>query len=98
MRVASAPLPMKSYSAAISRLAYRNRPAIITLSALLSFTSPAHWKLSFGSVEKQFRFRQSFQSAWPISGNPCGPRFFIVYAMLTSRWCSRSVLASGWSA
>ncbi len=25
--------------------------------------------------EKQFRFRQSFQSARPISGSPCGPRW-----------------------
>jgi len=50
----------------------------MTDSALESFTSPAVWKDSLGSVEKQFRLRQSFQSAWPMRGSPCGPRFFMV--------------------
>ena len=30
---------------------------------------PVVWKLSPGSSEKQFRFRQSFQSARPMSGS-----------------------------
>lgn len=36
------------------------------------------WNDSPGSVEKQLRLRQSFQSARPISGRPCGPRFSTV--------------------
>jgi hypothetical protein len=32
------------------------------------------WNDSPGSVEKQLRFRQSFQSARPMRGNPWGPR------------------------
>ena len=36
------------------------------------------WKLSPGVAEKQFRFRQSFQSALPMSGSRCGPRLRIV--------------------
>lgn len=32
------------------------------------------WNDSPGSVEKQLRLRQSFQSARPMSGRPCGPR------------------------
>ena len=32
------------------------------------------WNDSPGSLEKQLRFRQSFQSARPMSGKPCGPR------------------------
>ncbi len=32
------------------------------------------WKLWPGVSEKQFRLRQSFQSARPIKGSPCGPR------------------------
>ena len=35
---------------------------------------PVIWKLSPGWAEKQLRFRQSFQSALPMSGSPCGPR------------------------
>lgn len=33
---------------------------------------PVVWNGSPGSAEKQFRFRQSFQSARPISGSLCG--------------------------
>ena len=33
---------------------------------------PVIWKLSPGCSEKQFRFRQSFQSARPMSGRPWG--------------------------
>src|SRR5450756_2666400 len=36
------------------------------------------WNDSPGVVEKQLRFRQSFQSARPISGRPCGPLFVTV--------------------
>jgi hypothetical protein len=32
------------------------------------------WNGSPGVLEKQFRFRQSFQSARPMSGRLCGPR------------------------
>ena len=40
-------------------------------SALLpSFLLPVVWNDSFGSMEKQLRLRQSFQSARPISGSP----------------------------
>ena len=42
-----------------------------------SATPPSRWAVvwndSPGVSEKQFRFRQSFQSARPISGSPCGP-------------------------
>ena len=44
-----------------------------TLSATGPSLGPVVWKLSPGSLLKQFRFRQSFQSARPISGRPCGP-------------------------
>ena len=37
---------------------------------LLYTSGPVVWKLSPGSLEKQFRFRQSFQSARPMSGRP----------------------------
>ncbi len=49
---------------------YNESLAIIRLSALLP--SPLFsvvWQLSLGSQEKQFRFRQSFQSALPMSGS-----------------------------
>ena len=36
------------------------------------------WNDSPGVVEKQLRFRQSFQSARPMSGRPCGPRLSTV--------------------
>ena len=31
-------------------------------------------RYAYGVLEKQLRLRQSFQSARPISGRPCGPR------------------------
>ena len=43
-------------------------PAIKTDSAFGPSDGPNVWKDSPGSVEKQFKFRQSFQSARPISG------------------------------
>ena len=47
-----------------------NKPAIIRLSAFdPSLLFSVVWKLSLGSHEKQFKFRQSFQSARPMSGN-----------------------------
>ena len=49
--------------AAAASAAAQNNPAIMTLSAGLSAMSPAVWKLSPGSAEKQLRLRQSFQSA-----------------------------------
>ena len=36
---------------------------------------PVVWYDSSGVSEKQFRLRQSFQSARPMRGRPCGPRF-----------------------
>ena len=46
-----------------------------TLSATGPSLGPVIWKLSPGCSEKQFRFRQSFQSARPMSGRPWGPRW-----------------------
>ena len=48
--------------------------AINTDSATDPSEGPVVWKGSPSSLEKQFRFRQSFQSALPISGSLCGPR------------------------
>ena len=45
------------------------------------------WKDWPGSAEKVFRLRQSFQSALPINGRPCGPRRSSVYCTLR-RKCS----------
>ena len=53
---------------------FTNIPAIKTLSATGPSLAPVIWKLSPGCAEKQFRLRQSFQSALPISGRPWGPR------------------------
>ena len=50
----------------------------MTDSAFEPAMSPVTWNDSFGSLEKQFRLRQSFQSAWPMSGRPWGPRFLSV--------------------
>ena len=47
------------------------------------------WNDSPGSVEKQLRFRQSFQSARPISGRPWGPRLARVNPNERTR-CSQS--------
>ena len=48
--------------------------AINTDSATGPSEGPLVWKDSPGSDEKQFKFRQSFQSARPINGSLCGPR------------------------
>ena len=60
-----------------------------TDSAVRPCLLPVVWNDSSGVSEKQLRFRQSFQSARPMSGSPCGPR-------LSSTWwnerfrCSKS--------
>ena len=59
--------------AASSFAASTNRPAMKTDSATLPSLLVVVWNDWPGVSEKQFRFRQSFQSARPISGNPCGP-------------------------
>ena len=46
----------------------------------------AVWKDSPGWSEKTLRLRQSFQSARPISGNPCGPSRSSVKSMHRRRW------------
>ena len=51
-----------------------NRPAMKTDSATLPSLLVVVWNDWPGVSEKQFRFRQSFQSARPMSGRPCGPR------------------------
>jgi hypothetical protein len=50
------------------------QPAMKTDSATLPSLLVVVWKLWPGVSEKQFRLRQSFQSARPMSGSPCGPR------------------------
>jgi hypothetical protein len=50
-----------------------------TDSAVPSVVLAVVWNDSPGVPEKQLRFRQSFQSARPISGRPCGPRRSSVY-------------------
>ena len=50
------------------------------------------WKLSPGVEEKQFRFRQSFQSALPISGKPWGPLWETVYPIQRLK-CSKRLFA-----
>jgi hypothetical protein len=47
------------------------------------------WNDSPGVDENAFRFRQSFQSARPIRGRPCGPRRSSVYPAARAR-CSWS--------
>ena len=59
--------------AASSFVASTNRPAMNTDSATLPSLFVVVWKDWPGVSEKQFRLRQSFQSARPINGNPCGP-------------------------
>ena len=61
-----------SHSWAYSWPYLTNIPAMKTLSATGPSLGPVIWKLSPGCSEKQFRFRQSFQSARPISGRPWG--------------------------
>ena len=57
---------------------FTNIPPMNTLSATGPSLGPVVWKLSPGWAEKQLRFRQSFQSALPMSGRPCGPRCVFV--------------------
>ncbi len=59
--------------AIISSAASTNSPAMNTDSATLPSRLVVVWNDSPGCSEKLFRFRQSFQSARPISGRPCGP-------------------------
>ena len=47
------------------------------------------WKLSPGVSEKQLRFRQSFQSARPMSGMPWGP-LCVMVKFTERRKCSSS--------
>ena len=60
---------------------------------------PVIWKLSPGCSEKQFRFRQSFQSARPISGRPWGQMGMGVAEapaqMLHQGLCSGHVVVKG---
>ena len=69
-----------------------NMPAMNTDSAVRPTRLPVVWNDSSGVSEKQFRFRQSFQSARPISGRPCGPRLLSTW--LNERFrCSNSDVA-----
>ena len=72
-------------------------PAIINDSAFEpSLLFSVVWKLSFGSHEKQLRFRQSFQSARPMSGRRWGPRWSMTW-FIDTRKCSNSVTSvPGW--
>ena len=63
-----------------------------TDSALPSARLAVVWKDSPGVSEKQFRFRQSFQSARPMSGSECGPSRSSVYCTARAR-CSYSGVA-----
>ena len=68
---------------------FTNIPAIKTDSATGPSEGPVVWNGSPGSVEKQFKFRQSFQSARPMRGSLCGPRWVLVYSKERRR-CSYS--------
>ena len=81
-----------SHSWAYSWPYLTNIPAMKTLSATGPSLGPVIWKLSPGCSEKQFRFRQSFQSARPMSGRPWGPRWVQVKLKLRRR-CSIRVCA-----
>jgi hypothetical protein len=59
--------------AASSFDASTNRPPMNTDSATLPSLLVVVWNDWPGVSEKQFKLRQSFQSARPISGSPCGP-------------------------
>ncbi len=72
--------------AASSLAASVNRPAMNTDSATPPGWFSVVWKDSPGVSEKQLRFRQSFQSARPMSGRPCGPIRSRVYWTDRSRW------------
>ena len=63
-----------------------------TDSAVRPVRLPVVWKDSPGVSEKQLRLRQSFQSARPIKGSPCGPRFCSTWWNERFR-CSKSVAA-----
>jgi len=65
--------------AANSRPLSANNAAMKTDSATLPSLLVVVWKDWPGVSEKQFRLRQSFQSARPMSGRPCGPRRSSVY-------------------
>jgi hypothetical protein len=58
-----------------------------TDSAVPPATFSVVWNDCPGSAEKQLRFRQSFQSARPMSGSRCGPSRSDVYRSDRSR-CS----------
>ena len=64
-----------------------------TDSAVRPVRLPVVWNDSPGLSEKQFRFRQSFQSARPMSGRPWGPRLWRTWWNERFR-CSRSGAAS----
>ena len=66
--------PRRVAMAASSFAASTNKPAMNTDSATLPSLFVVVWNDWPGVSEKQFRFRQSFQSARPMSGRPCGPR------------------------
>ena len=72
-RVASASSPRDRAIASASCAASTKRPAMNTDSATPPGRLGAVWKDSPGRSEKTLRLRQSFQSARPMSGSPCGP-------------------------
>ena len=86
-RCASSSRPRCSAMAIISWAASTNNPAIKTDSATLPSLLVVVWKDCPGSSEKVFRFRQSFQSARPISGSHAARAESSVYCMLRRR-CS----------
>ncbi len=77
---AFSPSPRRSATLASSLAASTNCPAMKTDSACPPVTFSVVWNGSPGVSEKQLRFRQSFQSARPISGSPCGPSRPRVYS------------------
>ena len=66
-------------------------PAMNTDSATPLSKLAVVWKDSPGVLEKQLRFRQSFQSARPISGSPCGPRLSVTWRKERTRWSDRGL-------
>jgi hypothetical protein len=76
--LASSGLLIASQRSAYSLPYLTNIPAINTDSATGPSLGPKVWKDSPGSLEKQFKFRQSFQSARPINGRLCGPLWLTV--------------------
>ena len=71
---------------------FTNKPAMNTDSAFPLSKFEQVWKLSPGVEEKQFRLRQSFQSALPIRGRPWGPLWETVYPIHLLR-CSKRLFA-----